>query len=145
MRTQRSTTQDPDRPTRSSDDAAEEAIEAVTRLVEELQTGWDEHDADMSDRHLAADVLWGSPFGATVDRYERLHDIHVRLKQGGTGGSASRYEVVRVVAPAPGVAVAQVQRLALDPDGHPLEPTADVTGPFSEMALYVLVKRDGTW
>jgi hypothetical protein len=35
--------------------------------------------------------------------------------------------------------------VALDPAGRPLEPTPDTTGPFSEMALYVLVKRNGTW
>jgi uncharacterized protein (TIGR02246 family) len=146
MSTQRSMTGDPTRPTLSSDDAAaREAIEAVARLVEELQTGWDGHDAHVADRHLAADVVWGSPFGTTVEGYETLHEIHVRLKQRGTGGSSSRYEIVRVVAPTPGVAVAHVRRLALDPDGQPLEPTADVTGAFSEMALYVLVKRDGTW
>lgn len=37
------------------------------------------------------------------------------------------------------------RRVALDPAGHPLEPTSDVTGAFSEMALYVLVRRDQTW
>jgi uncharacterized protein involved in response to NO len=43
------------------------------------------------------------------------------------------------------VAVAQVRRVALDHDGQPLEPTSDVTGAFSEMALYVLVRRGATW
>jgi hypothetical protein len=46
----------------------------------------------------------------------------------------SRFEVVQVMAPAPGVAVAQIRRRAL----------ADSSG-FSEMTLYVLVERDGTW
>src|SRR5450631_3494503 len=45
----------------------------------------------------------------------------------------------------PWVALAQVRRVALDPDGQPLTPSADLTGSFSEMALYVLVRRDGTW
>jgi pyridoxamine 5'-phosphate oxidase family protein len=61
------------------------------------------------------------------------------------GGPSSRYETVRVLAPAPDVAVAHVRRVALDPAGRPLEPTAETTGPFSEMALYVLVRRNGTW
>jgi PPOX class F420-dependent enzyme/OxyR family protein/uncharacterized protein (TIGR02246 family) len=126
-------------------DAAPAAIEAVTRFVEELQAGWDEHDADVSNRHFARDVMWGSPFGATVNSFDELHAIHLRLKQQGRGGASSRYEIVRVVAPAPDVAVAHVRRLALDPDGHPLEPTADTTGSFSEMALYVLVRRGRAW
>jgi uncharacterized protein (TIGR02246 family) len=136
----------PNRPTLGAEGAeAQEAIDAVARLVEQLQAGWDQHDADLSNRHFAADVMWGSPFGATVNGYEELHAIHVRLKQQGRGGLSSRFEIVRVIAPAPGVAVAQVRRVALGPNGHPIEPSDDVTGSFSEMALYVLVRRAGVW
>jgi len=133
------------RPTLGADDAALEATEAVAHLVAELQAGWDEHDADVSNRHFARDLMWGSPFGATVDGYDQLHAIHVRLKQQGLGGPSSRYEIVRVLAPTPDVAVAHVRRVALDPEGRPLEPTTDATGSFSEMALYVLVRRGRTW
>jgi uncharacterized protein (TIGR02246 family) len=120
---------------------AREAIDAVARLVEELQVGWDQHDADLSNRHFAADVMWGSPFGATVQGYEELHAIHVRLKQQRRGGQSSRFEIVRVLAPTPGVAVAQVRRVALDPDGQPIKSSDDTARSFSEMALYVLVRR----
>jgi uncharacterized protein (TIGR02246 family) len=136
----------PNRPRLGAEGAeAQEAIDAVARLVEELQAGWDQHDADLSNRHFAADVMWGSPFGATVHGYEELHAIHVRLKQQGRGGPSSRFEIVRVFAPTPGVAVAQVRRVALDPEGQPIEPSDDATGSFSEMALYVLVRRGGVW
>ena len=136
----------PDRPTLGAEGAeAQEAIDAVARLVEELQTGWDQHDADISNRHFAADVIWRSPFGATVHGYEELHAIHVRLKQQGRGGLSSRFEIVRVLVPAPGVAVAQVRRVALDYDGQPIKPSDSLRGSFSEMALYVLVRRGGVW
>jgi hypothetical protein len=126
----------PNRPTLSGEGAeAQEAIDAVAHLVEELQAGWDQHDADLSNRHFAADIMWGSPFGATVSDYEELHAIHIRLKQQRKGGTSSRFEIVRVLSPAAGVAVAQVQRVALDPDGQPIEPSNDVTRSFSEMAL----------
>ncbi len=74
-----------------------------------------------------------------------LHAIHLRLKQQGRGGPASRFEIVKVLAPAPGVALAQIRRVAIGPDGQPVEPSSDLTGPFSEMVLYVLVRRGGTW
>ena len=136
----------PNRPTLGTEGAeAHEAIDAVARLVEELQAGWDQHDADLSNRHFAADILWGSPFGATVHGYEELHAIHVRLKRQSRGGPSSRFEIVKVLAPAPGVVSAQVRRVALDPDGQPIEPSDDVTRSFSEIGLYVLVRRDGTW
>lgn len=134
------------RPSLGTDDgAAQRANQAVAELVKELQAGWDQHDADITDRHLASDILWGSPFGAALQGYEKLHDIHVSLKHQVRGGPSSRFEIVGVLAPAPDIAVAQVRRVALDPDGHPLEPASDVTGAFSEMALYVLVRRERTW
>jgi uncharacterized protein (TIGR02246 family) len=136
----------PKRPTLGIEGAeAHEAADAIARLVEELQAGWDQYDADLSDRHFAADVMWGSPFGATVQGYDELHAIHVRLKKQRKGGSSSRFEIVRVLAPAPGVAVAQVRRVALQPDGEPVKPSNDIAGPFSEIALYVLVRRDDVW
>jgi uncharacterized protein (TIGR02246 family) len=134
------------RPTLNADEnALKEASDAVARLVGELQAGWDQHDAEIADRHLAADVAWGSPFGATVHGYDQLHAIHVKLKEQSKGGSSSRFEVERVLVPAPGVAVAHLRRLALRPNGQPVEPSSDTSGVFSEMALYVLVRCDGTW
>jgi hypothetical protein len=89
------------RPTLGSDaSAARDATEVAVRLVEELQAGLDEHDADAYNRHFADDVLWGSRFGATVHSYEQLHAIHVRLLQQRRGGP-SRYEIERVLAPHP--------------------------------------------
>jgi hypothetical protein len=76
---------------------------------------------------------------------DELHAIHQRLKQLARGGRDSRYEVVKVLAPAPGVAIAQIRRMALDEDGRPIEPDGDLSGPFSEMATYVLVRRGSTW
>jgi PPOX class F420-dependent enzyme/OxyR family protein/uncharacterized protein (TIGR02246 family) len=121
------------------------AAEAVQGLVAKLQAGLDSRDADVYNRHFAADVIWGSPFGATVHGYDRLHAIHIQLKREQRGGPSSRYEIVAVLSPAPDVALAQVRRVALDPDGQPVTPSADLTGSFSERALYVLVRRDGTW
>lgn len=55
-------------------------------LVAELQEGWDSHDAEIADRHLSADVAWGSPYGATVHDFDTLISIHRRLKAENRGG-----------------------------------------------------------
>jgi uncharacterized protein (TIGR02246 family) len=103
---------------------------AVGQLVAELQRGWYGHDAEISNRHFAEDVVWGSPDGAIVRGYEDVHAIHARLKEESGG---CRFEIQSVTAPAPGVAIAHVRRVGLDPEG------------CSEMAMYVLVRRDETW
>ena len=88
------------RPSLGSDDAAaQRANQAVADFVNELQAGWDQHDADVSNRHFANDIVWGSPFGATLQGYEQLHAIHVRLKQQARGGTSSRFEIVQVLTP----------------------------------------------
>jgi uncharacterized protein (TIGR02246 family) len=120
--------------------AAAEAHAAVERQVAELQAGLDAHDADLYNRHFAADVIWGSPYGALVSGYERLHAIHTHLHRNPSVGR-SRYVTERVLTPAPGVAIAQVRREALADDGTPLGPAES----FHEMATYVLVRRDGEW
>jgi uncharacterized protein (TIGR02246 family) len=128
--------------------AVEDAAVAVAGLVAELQQGLDDRDAGVYNRHFAADVLWGSPFGMTVEGYEPLHAIHERLNAEQRGGTASRYEVATILSPAPDVIVTQVRRVALGPDGEPepaRAPGADPARPFSEMAMYVLVRRDGQW
>ena len=140
-----STIDDNTRPTLANVGAQPDADAAIVAFVSELQEGWDQRDAVISNRHFAADVAWGSPYGTTVSNYDQLHAIHTRLKQQNTGGAASRYEIIRAFAVSDEVIVAHVARRALDPEGQPIEPTSETTGAFSEMALYVLVRRDGVW
>lgn len=132
------------RPTLSDDDRRlRDAHAAVDAFVAELQTALDRGDAALYNAHFADDVMWGSPFGATVNGYDTLHAIHRRLFAAAVAGPRSRYEKVAVSAPAPDVAVAHVRRTALNLDGTPV-PVEQPT-PFSEMALYVLVRRGGHW
>lgn len=122
-----------DRPVLGNDSAAlRDARAAVDRFAAGLQKGLDDTDADTYDGSFAADVLWGSPYGATLIGFEELNAVH-RSLMAKRAAPPSRFEVVAVSAPAPGVAVAHIRRQALDAGG------------FSEMALYTLVERDGHW
>jgi uncharacterized protein (TIGR02246 family) len=134
------------RPNLDADSAAvREGRAAVERLVEELQAGLGDHDADLYDHRFAANVLWGSPFGETIAGFGALHDVHVRFQARGVA-KASRFEIVRVAVPVPGVAIAQVRRIA---GGAAAEPAKAEGVPnaaaFSEMALYVLIRKEGDW
>jgi uncharacterized protein (TIGR02246 family) len=107
------------------------AAAAVRQLTGELQAGQADADADRYDGRFAADVLWGSPYGGTLAGLEVLLPVH-RSLMAAAAAPPSRFEVVQLLAPAPGVAVAHIRRQA-------------VGGGFSEMALYVLIERDGQW
>jgi len=123
---------------------AQRARAAVQAQVSELQAGLGDGDAETYNRHFAADVMWGSPYGATVDDYDTLHAIHRRMHASKEEHGRSRYETVRVLPLAPNVAAAHVRRDALDEHGEPI-PSRESEPRFSEMALYVLVQRGGSW
>jgi uncharacterized protein (TIGR02246 family) len=133
------------RPTLSDPQWLRAAREAVDEFVAELQAGIDAGDAETYNAHFGDDVAWGSPYGATIVGYDALHAIHRRMFGDGVAatGASSRYETVHVMAPAPDTAIAQVRRVALDADGEQIP--IDDPSAFSEMALYVLVRRDGKW
>ncbi|MDF0528877.1 nuclear transport factor 2 family protein [Tsukamurella sp. 8F] len=105
---------------------------AVERLVAALQSGFDTGDADRYDSMFASDVLWGTPKGHWLAGYANLNPIHRGMMGGTPVKPASRFEPVQVIRPAPGLVVAQIRRAALN-------------GGFSEVAMYVMVLRDGDW
>ncbi|MCH5643860.1 SgcJ/EcaC family oxidoreductase [Gordonia sp. ABSL49_1] len=107
------------------------AFAAVDALMATLQAGMDNSDADTYDAMFADDIVWGSPKGAVLRGHAPLNEIHHQLfaKQ---VAPPSDFSVTEVINPAPGVAVAHIGRHARG-------------GGFSEMAMYVLVERDGSW
>ena len=121
-----------------------DARAAAEAFAAGLQAGRDQRDAEILNRQFAEDVIWGSPYGALIDGYDQLHPIHVGFQQRAGDSPAVRYQVRHVLALADDVIVAHIARLVLDGDGEPL-PLTDSDQPFSEMAMYVLVRRDGRW
>lgn len=122
------------RPTLEQAQLRPRAETGVNQLLADLQGGLDSADADRYDAPFAADVLWGSPYGATLAGIDDLLAVHRSLMAAGAA-PPSRFEVVQLRAPAPGVALAHIRRQALDEPGEG----------FSEMALYALVEREGRW
>jgi uncharacterized protein (TIGR02246 family) len=133
-----------DRPTLTLEDDPT----AVEGFVAGLQAAIDAWDANGFNRHFAADVLWGSPFGAVVSGYDEIHAIHSRMfaaaseRQGRDEGGGSRYEIEHARLVADGVAIAYVRRFSLAERGPEVPARADA---FDELALFVLVQRDGAW
>jgi NAD(P)H-dependent FMN reductase len=123
----------PERPVLDKVSRGEQARAVAERFMSDLQEGLVRNDAERYDASFAADILWGSPYGATVTGIGELLPIHRRLMAARVA-PPSRFELVHVLAPADGMVVAQIRRRPLGGDGE-----------FSEMAMYVLVERDGRW
>ncbi|KXO92740.1 nuclear transport factor 2 family protein [Tsukamurella tyrosinosolvens] len=109
-----------------------DADAAVERLVSVLQAGFDSGDADQYDSTFADDILWGTPKGQWLAGFPALNSAHHRMMGDTPVEPASRFEVIGSTHPAPDVVVAQVCRTALN-------------GGFSEVAMYVLVRRADRW
>ncbi|HTU39879.1 MAG TPA: SgcJ/EcaC family oxidoreductase [Acidimicrobiales bacterium] len=120
-----------------------DACAAVADFAAGLQAGHDARDADVLNAQFASDVAWGSPFGALVLGYDDLHAIHARFQATAGDDPRFRYEVRNVRAVTDDVVVAHIAQLALGDEGSPLPPHDDRDAPFSELAMFVLVRRDG--
>ena len=79
----------------------QEARDAVDGFVAGLQAGIDSADAQTYNADFAKDVMWGSPYGATVIGYDALHSIHRGMFERGVAvaGPSSRYQIEHVMAP----------------------------------------------
>lgn len=118
--------------------------EPIDVFVHELQEAIDSSNADLFNERFAADVLWGSPFGAVVEGYEQIHAIHTRMFASvAPSKGASRYVVEHARFVAEDVAIAYVRRLAARRGSSVPEPGNP--GSFDELALFVLVRREGSW
>ncbi|WP_084519664.1 DUF4440 domain-containing protein [Nocardia mexicana] len=120
------------RPTLGDPSRATTAQEVASRFAEGLQQSAAAGDADGYDVAFAADVMWGSPYGASVTGYSELNAIHRRLMNAQVA-PPSHFEVVGATSPTPGVVLTQIRRLAAEAGG------------FSEIAMYALVEKDGRW
>lgn len=136
------------RPTLSDPELLASATQAVEELVAALQSGWDTSSADVFDAPFAADVVWGSPFGQTISGYDKLNQLHKMIMSKGALPKTV-YEVVNVLALREGVVVAHVRRRNLgEGEGKGGEVVAGKKvgdGRFDEMAMYVLIEREGRW
>ncbi len=124
----------------TSHDREFEEIEAfVTLLGKSI-------DATDFNRQFANDVVWGSPSGYVISGFDELHALHQRFFTGAMKTNLSRFTLVNLVLYDPCLAVVHVRRDAIDAEDRIIDPAAQPDPLiFHEIAMYVLVKRDGTW
>lgn len=115
----------------------------IENLIAELQEAIDTGNASLFNKRFAGDVLWGSPFAAIASGYEQIHAIHKKMfasVPAVKGAATYTAEHIRFLSEE--TAIAYVRRIATQP-----AQAAGQTKPgsFDELALLVLVKRNGEW
>jgi uncharacterized protein (TIGR02246 family) len=116
-------------------------LKGVHTLIEELQQAIDTGDVDLFNKRFSKDILWGSPFAAVVSGYDQIHAIHARMfSRVKAGQNKSAYKIEQVGFLDEHVAVVYVRRTSSPP-----RYANDATGGFDELAIFVLIHRDGDW
>ncbi len=126
----------------------EQIPEPLSAFVAQLQTAIDTADAKLFNQSFAQDVLWGSPFGAVVSGYEQIHTIHLRMFANITPiAGASRYQVETFSQPSDDVIIAYIRRIAhlTEELKQPNQSEPKLGSAFDELALIMLIQREGQW
>lgn len=118
----------------SADDVA--AIEAI---VADVERGFNEKDAELMNRHVAADATIVSAVGQQLDGREAVMAASVAGLAGALADEQARYEVTDVTFVRPDVALAHKRAWAVDADGK------DIDVGHAMIALYVLTKDADRW
>ncbi|MBS0030527.1 YybH family protein [Chitinophaga sp. 22321] len=115
----------------------------VKEFIAEWQEAVDTADADLFNNRFSQDILWGSPFGAIAGGYEQIHSIHRKMfSLAHPQRGAAKFIAEHICFLSEQIAIAYVRRV-----GEPKKlPDAGITpGSFDELALLVLVERNGRW
>jgi uncharacterized protein (TIGR02246 family) len=114
-------------------------IAAIRAVIAEIETGFNEHDAERSVAQFTDDATAVNVGGTLIAGRDALLDAHRAGFAGPLGDQYARYELGEITFLRPDVAVAHKRARATDADGNPID--LDHT----MIALYVFVREDGRW
>lgn len=117
--------------------AADEA--AIRAIVADVERGFNEDDAALMNRHVAADATVGDAVGRVHRGRAAIDAASEAGLSGPLAGQRARYEVTDITFVRPDVALARKRAWAVDADG------ADLAVGHAMVALYVLTRDDGRW
>lgn len=112
---------------------------AIRAIVADVEAGFNADDADLMDRHVAADATIVTALGHELRGRDEVHAASVAGLAGPLAGQRARYVVTDVTFVRPDVALAHKRAWAIDEDG------ADIDVGHAMVALYVLTQEDGRW
>ena len=114
-------------------------ITAIRTVIADIETGFNENDAERSVAHFTDDASAVNVGGVLVTGREALLEAHRAGFAGPLRDQYARYELGEITFLRPDVAVAHKRARAVDPDGEPLDLN------HTMIALYVFVRDGGRW
>ncbi len=118
---------------------AAEDVEAIRRVVADVEAAFNANDPEGGVAHFAADASAVDVRGRLVVGTDALLEAHRTGYAGPLRDQFARYDVDEIAFLRPDVALARVLATATDADGR-----ARTVG-HAMIATYVLVREDGRW
>lgn len=112
--------------------------EAATAVVKGLEEAFNAHDAAALSACFAAEASWTNAAGMRLDGRGAIAEFGGRAFQGPLRDAYARYEVVKLLAIAPGVVGVNVRQIPTDRAGRAVD------GPRGA-ATYVIAREQGSW
>ncbi|MCK1995166.1 SgcJ/EcaC family oxidoreductase [Peribacillus muralis] len=121
----------------SREDRQEEI--AIRQTIIEMETAFNQHDADDLDRHFTQNAVWVNVIGVQLSGWKQINETHKVILAGPLRNSYARYTVDSIIFVRPDVAIVHIRQYPTTSEGKIIE-----NGQGS-LAIYVMVKEQGTW
>ena len=114
-------------------------IGAIRQTITEMESAFNQHDADELDRHFTQNATWVNVVGEKLSGWKQINETHKITLAGPLRHSYARYTVESIYFVRPDVAIAHIRQYPATSEGNIIE-----NGQGS-LAIYVMVKEQGTW
>ncbi|HEX7131613.1 MAG TPA: SgcJ/EcaC family oxidoreductase [Iamia sp.] len=112
---------------------------AIRAIVADVERGFNENDAELMNRHVAADATIVNVIGTELRGRDEIMDASRAGLAGPLADQRARYEVTGITFVRPDVALAHKRAWAVDAEGN------DIDVGHAMVALYVLTRDDDRW
>lgn len=111
----------------------------IRQTIADMESAFNQHDADALDRHFTQDSTWVNVMGEMLSGWEQINNAHKVVLKGPLLHSYAKYFVEKLVFLRQDVAIAHIRQYPATSKGELIE---DGQG---SLAIYVMVKDQDTW
>ncbi|MCY8233746.1 SgcJ/EcaC family oxidoreductase [Priestia endophytica] len=117
----------------------QQEIKAIYEIIAEMESAFNQHDADKLDRNFTQNASWVNVMGSRLSSWKQINETHKILLEGPLSNSYARYKVENIQFLRPEVAIAHILQYPTTSEGKVIE------NQQCSLAIYVMVKEQETW